>query len=162
MFINDRLGVIESELGNVDSDISDYKSEHLIPDVGAVASMYMSQAQEAQAGIKDLNNQLYMARYIRNYLSNAANSNQALPVSSGVQSLNVSSEISAYNTALAERNSLVAASSEANPLVQEMDRNLAGPSLCAPFVDRQPDSCSQRPNSHSPKFVRPGHCANCV
>ncbi len=126
MFINDRLGVIESELGNVDSDISDYKSEHLIPDVGAVASMYMSQAQEAQAGIKDLNNQLYMARYIRNYLSNAANSNQALPVSSGVQSLNVSSEISAYNTALAERNSLVAASSEANPLVQEMDRNLAG------------------------------------
>ena len=124
MFINDRLGVIESELGNVDSDISDYKSEHLIPDVGAVASMYMSQAQEAQAGIKDLNNQLYMARYIRNYLSNAANSNQVLPVSSGVQSLNISSEISAYNTALAERNSLVAASSEANPLVQEMDRNL--------------------------------------
>ncbi|WP_289875574.1 Wzz/FepE/Etk N-terminal domain-containing protein, partial [Duncaniella muris] len=42
-FINERLGVIESELGNVDSDISSYKSQHLIPDVSAASSMYMSQ-----------------------------------------------------------------------------------------------------------------------
>ena len=30
MFINERLGVIERELGNVDEDISSYKSEHLL------------------------------------------------------------------------------------------------------------------------------------
>ena len=35
MFINERLGVIEQELGNVDEDISSYKSEHLLPDVQA-------------------------------------------------------------------------------------------------------------------------------
>ena len=29
MFINERLGVIEQELGNVDEDSSSYKSEHL-------------------------------------------------------------------------------------------------------------------------------------
>ncbi|WP_289874815.1 Wzz/FepE/Etk N-terminal domain-containing protein, partial [Duncaniella muris] len=45
-FINERLGVIESELGNVDSDISSYKSQHLIPDVSAASSMYMSQNQQ--------------------------------------------------------------------------------------------------------------------
>lgn len=32
-FINDRLGVIEGELGDVDSDISSYKSANLVPDV---------------------------------------------------------------------------------------------------------------------------------
>lgn len=64
-FINERLGVIERELGNVDSDISSYKSEHLIPDVKAASNMYMEQANQANAQILDLNNQLYMARYIR-------------------------------------------------------------------------------------------------
>ena len=42
-FISDRLGVIEQELGNVDENISSYKSEHLLPDVQAAASMYMAQ-----------------------------------------------------------------------------------------------------------------------
>lgn len=41
-FIDERLGVIERELGNVDSDISSYKSAHLLPDVEAASSMYLS------------------------------------------------------------------------------------------------------------------------
>ena len=40
MFINERLGVIERELGNVDEDISSYKSEHLLPDVQAASVSY--------------------------------------------------------------------------------------------------------------------------
>lgn len=44
MFINERLRVIERELGNVDEDISSYKSEHLLPDVQAASSMYMAQS----------------------------------------------------------------------------------------------------------------------
>ena len=51
-------GVIESELGNVDSDISSYKSQHLIPDVSAASSMYMSQNQQISQQIMDLRNQL--------------------------------------------------------------------------------------------------------
>ena len=58
MFINERLGVIEGELGNVDNDISSYKSQHLLPDVQAAANMYMAQASEAESAIKDLNNQV--------------------------------------------------------------------------------------------------------
>ena len=67
MFINERLGVIEQELGNVDEDISSYKSEHLLPDVQAASSMYMAQSSQTNAQILALNNQLYMTRYIRNY-----------------------------------------------------------------------------------------------
>ena len=71
--------MIEGELGNVDDDISSYKSEHLLPDVQAAANMYMAQASEAKAAIKELDNQVYMARYIRNYLTNKSNSSQLLP-----------------------------------------------------------------------------------
>ena len=125
MFINERLGVIEQELGNVDEDISSYKSEHLLPDVQAASSMYMAQSSQTNAQILALNNQLYMTRYIRNYLSNDANRTQLLPANSGIESANIESQIAEYNKQLLQRNSLVANSSAENPLVVDMDQALA-------------------------------------
>ena len=124
MFINERLGVIEGELGNVDDDISSYKSQHLLPDVQAAANMYMTQANEANAAIKVLNNQVYMARYIRNYLTNESNRFELLPANSGIENASITGQISDYNTQLLERNNLVSKSSEKNPLVIEMDASL--------------------------------------
>ena len=125
MFINERLGVIEGELGNVDNDISSYKSQHLLPDVQAAANMYMAQASEANAAIKSLNNQTYMARYIRNYLTSETNRFQLLPANSGIDNPNIASQINDYNNQLLERNNLVSKSSVKNPLVIEMDASLA-------------------------------------
>lgn len=124
-FIDERLGVIQNELGNVDSDISSYKSANLIPDVGAAASMYMSQNQETQAQILDLNNQLSMARYIRSYLVADAGHGQLLPANTGLQSGNVQSMIGEYNSKLLQRNNLADKSSDTNPLVQQYDQQLA-------------------------------------
>lgn len=124
-FINDRLGVIEGELGNVDSDISSYKSANLVPDVQAAASMYMSQSQQTQSQILEVNNQLSMARYIRSYLSADGNRDQLLPANTGLQSNNIQSLIGEYNSKLLQRNSLVAKSSEKNPLVAQLDEQLA-------------------------------------
>ena len=122
MFINERLGIIEQELGNVDEDISSYKSEHLLPDVQAASSMYMAQSSQTNAQILALNNQLYMTRYIRNYLANDANRTQLLPANSGIESANIESQIAEYNKQLLQRNSLVANSSTENPLVVDMDQ----------------------------------------
>ncbi len=123
-FINDRLGVIESELGNVDSDISSYKSANLIPNVDMAASMYMSQNQQVQSQIMDVTNQLSMARYIRSYLTSDGNRDQLLPANTGFQSSNIQSLISQYNEKLLQRNSLIAKSSEKNPLVIQLDEQL--------------------------------------
>ena len=123
-FISDRLGVIEQELGNVDENISSYKSEHLLPDVQAAASMYMTQSSETNAQILALNTQLSMARYIRNYLTNSTSKNQLLPANSGIESPGIEQQIANYNTAQLRRNDLVANSSERNPLVVDMDQSL--------------------------------------
>ena len=123
-FISERLGVIEQELGNVDENISSYKSEHLLPDVQAAASMYMAQSSETNAQILALNTQLSMARYIRNYLTNATSKNQLLPANSGIESPGIEQQIANYNTAQLRRNDLVANSSEKNPLVVDMDQSL--------------------------------------
>lgn len=123
-FINDRLAVIEQELGNVDEDISSFKSKNLVPDVAAVSSMYMTQSHEASNELQLLNNHLYMAKFIRKYIMENKNRNQLIPANSGIESGAIESQISAYNQALIERNNLVANSSEQNPLVENMDNNL--------------------------------------
>lgn len=123
-FISERLGVIERELGNVDENISSYKSEHLLPDVQVAASMYMEQSSATNSQILALNTQLSMARYIRNYLTNSTSKNQLLPANSGIESPGIEQQIANYNTAQLRRNDLVANSSEKNPLVVDMDQSL--------------------------------------
>ncbi len=123
-FINDRLGVIEDELGNVDSDISSYKSATLVPNLDAAASMYMNQNQQTQSQILDVNNQLSMARYVRSYLAADDNRDQLLPGNSGLLSANMQSLISSYNEKVLQRNALLAKSSDTNPLVMQLDDQL--------------------------------------
>lgn len=125
-FINERLGVIEQELGSVDQDISSFKSEHQIPDVTQAASMYMSENQQASAQLLDLNNQLQMARYIRNYVTDPENRHQFMPVNSGIGSSNIESQISEYNEVVAQRNKYAANSSASNPVVENLDSQLEG------------------------------------
>ncbi len=123
-FINERLVVIESELGNVDSDISSYKSANLIPDVAAASQMYMQNANQASVQISDLNNQLYMARYIREHVNDKHSKDQLLPANSGIASSTIDAQIAAYNEKMLQRNSLVANSSDKNPIVVDMDKSL--------------------------------------
>ena len=124
MFIEDRLAVIEQQLGNVDEDISAYKSEHLLPDVQSAATMYMTQSSEADAQLLELNIQLSMARYILNYMMSGNGDNQLLPTNSGIESSGIERQISEYNALQLQRNNLVANSSVTNPLVVDMDNSL--------------------------------------
>lgn len=123
-FINERLGVIESELGNVDNDISSFKSEHLIPDIQAASSMYMAQNQQIANSISAINNEIQMARFVRAYLVDEASRNQLLPENSGLVG-DIAKQVGEYNNMLLQRNTLVDKSSESNPLIVTMDQQLA-------------------------------------
>lgn len=125
-FIKERLALIEQELGGVDSEISSFKSTHMVPDVEAAAQAYFQRATSATDEVMQLNNRLGMARYIRNYLANSANSFNVLPANSGLENLNIEQQIAEYNKMLLQRNNLVQNSSTANPLVANMDNQLDG------------------------------------
>lgn len=125
IFINERLGIIEQELGNVEQDISSYKSEHLLPDVQAVSGMYMSQSNQMAQEIFTFKTQLSLANYVRNYLMDGMNGYQLLPANTGgLDGSGIEGRVSEYNTLVLQRNRLVASSSEKNPLVKDLDGNL--------------------------------------
>lgn len=124
-FIKERLNVIERELGNVDENISTYKSENLVPDVQQVSNMAMLQANEAEQQSRVINNQLYMTRYVRNYLTDGMHDNQQLPSNSGIDNPGIEQQINEYNSLLLQRNNHLAVSSAQNPLVMDLDQKLS-------------------------------------
>ncbi|MFR9652000.1 MAG: polysaccharide biosynthesis tyrosine autokinase [Rikenellaceae bacterium] len=124
-FINDRLEIIERELGSVDKNITDYKSENLLPDVGAVASFNLQSSNDNFRLQVELNNQLSMAQYILEYIQNEITSEQLLPVNLGIDAATINDQISAYNEILIRKNMLLANSSATNPIVADMISDLS-------------------------------------
>lgn len=125
-FIQDRLAVIEKELGTVDSDISEYKEENLIPDVSQASSAYMTKALSTDEEILQLNNQLAMANYVKDYLNNPSYVNSVIPANTGIGNLELENLITKYNQLLMDRNKSASGASSAHPVVQEYDAMLKG------------------------------------
>ena len=123
-FINERLKVIESELGDVDNSISAYKSEHLVPDVKAASNLYMNQNSRNNSQILSLRNRLSMARYVRNYMKEMGDNSQLLPTNSGIDNNSIENQIEDYNRMQLQRKSLMMNSSEQNPLVRDLDHSM--------------------------------------
>lgn len=122
-FIDDRLGIIERELGNVENEISSYKSANLITSVDASSAQYMEQNEKAKADIIELNSQMQMIRYVRSYIEKAK-FDQLLPSNTGATG-NIQTFIGEYNSKIMQRNNLIAKSSETNPLVRSLDEQLS-------------------------------------
>ena len=124
-FITERLGVIERELGDVDKNISSFKSANLLPDVEAAAQQFMQKSTETDKQILDLTSRIAMAKYLRNFLGGKVAKNQLLPANIGIDNTGIEQQVSEYNKTQLERNNLVANSSEQNPLVADYDESLS-------------------------------------
>ena len=123
-FIHERLQVIESELGDVDHNISNYKSQNLMPDVNQMGAMAVSQANAAEQRSTDISNQIYTIRYVQGYLNSSGDDYQLIPFNSGFSNLSISSQIAEYNTILLRRNNHLASSSAQNPIVIDLNKSL--------------------------------------
>ena len=123
-FITERLAVVEQELSGVDNSISSYKSSNLLPDVAQTSSIYLQESNAASNQILNYNNQLQMARYLKNYISTEGK-NQVLPVNTGIANTNIEGLVGQYNALVMQRNSYIGNTSESNPLIIDIDARLA-------------------------------------
>lgn len=123
-FIDARLTSLSKELSDVDSDISDFKSENQIPDLLASATINLNEEQNARNAMLELNNQLQMAHFLKDYIEKESNVGKTLPANLGIQSQVLGEQIAAHNTVVLNRNALVEGSSDNNPLVKSFDAQI--------------------------------------
>lgn len=120
-FINDRLIVIEKELGGVEENLKDYKSSHKITDIRSLSAAYLEESTEYKAKSFDVNNQLAIAKFIKEYLENPAHSGALIPANSGLTSTTVEAQIKEYNSLVLNRDRFANESSDDNPLVSDLN-----------------------------------------
>lgn len=124
LFIADRLAAIEKELGKIDESITAYKSKNKMPNVEEASKMYTSQATDIARQIRELESQLSVVKYLRNFLVNSVDNDALIPLPSSISSTSISSQVNEYNTMLLNRNNLKSVSSEKNPLVVDLSERL--------------------------------------
>ncbi|MDE6787109.1 MAG: polysaccharide biosynthesis tyrosine autokinase, partial [Muribaculaceae bacterium] len=87
------------------------------------ANIKNTEEQNDRAALLELNNQLQMTRFLKEYVEKDASS-KPLPANIGINSLALSEQIKSYNELVLNRNSIVESSSENNPLVKSIDSQI--------------------------------------
>ena len=138
-FIEERLGIINEELGTTESRLAAFKQRSGLTDLVSDAQLALQENSKYEQQRVQNETQISLVRFLRDYINNPANQYQVIPSNVGLEDRVLSTAIDQYNAQLAERKRLLLTSSEENPAVVQLDANLAAMHLsvqttveCAP------------------------------
>lgn len=124
LFIDERLQIINNELGNVDGEIETFKKDNRLTDISSEANIYLQNNNRYQQEAIALNNQMELVQFIKAYLNDPAKEQELIPSNSGIMDTGVEAQISSYNGDLLLRNKLIKNSSESSPAVAALNVSL--------------------------------------
>ena len=120
-FIESRLNYVSSELDKIESDISAFKSDNLLPDIEAQSEMQLTRERELEKQRDNIEKELEKSEYFLKTIKDKSKEHVLLPLNPGINNANINSQIAEYNSMMIERNNLASKSSEDNPAVKDMD-----------------------------------------
>lgn len=121
-FIQDRLGIITSELDSVEGGMANFKRENKFMDVSSGAQEFLSKSTQAEQQVFDIETQLMIIRSVEDLL-NSREKYELLPSNIGIEG-GISGFISTYNALVLERNAYLRTSTPQNPVVQKITASL--------------------------------------
>ncbi|MBQ9194229.1 MAG: chromosome partitioning protein ParA, partial [Bacteroidales bacterium] len=119
-FINERLLIIQDELGDVETDLASFKTSEQIMNVNETASRYLSESRAYNDEIIRLEARSTLARYLKDYVESSFDSQVLIPVNTGLDDAKVDAAISEYNSLVLRRDALIKESSESSPAVLKL------------------------------------------
>lgn len=125
-FIDERIVLISKELGDVETDKERFKLDNDIIDIPSEARMNMQLYNETRRKGIELETQLEVSRMLLSYIENQTSTFQILPTNIGLDNASATSNITAYNKLVMDRNRLLENATPENPLVKEVTKDLVG------------------------------------
>jgi capsular exopolysaccharide synthesis family protein len=89
-------------------------------DIEASTEIFLTESSTYNKQIFELQNQLSIAEFIKEYLTNPANNNNLIPSNSGIDNASVEAQITEYNGMMLKRARLIENGSEKSPAVIEL------------------------------------------
>ncbi|WP_117590339.1 GumC family protein [Chryseobacterium taiwanense] len=124
-FIEDRIKLIGNELGKVENQKEDFKVRNNIADIQTEAELSLKSVTATRDVQLENESQLELVNSLISYLNRQGNF-QVLPLNVGLKDSNTASDIATYNQLVIERNRLLENSTTANPLVQDITKQING------------------------------------
>ena len=123
-FIQERIGIINSELGSTESQLADFKQKSGLTDLTSDAQLALQENSKYEQLRIENATQIRLVQYLRNYINEPANADEVLPANVGLEDANLSSVIEQYNSMIIERKRLLRTSSENNPAVIHLNTGI--------------------------------------
>ena len=124
-FIDERIRLINSELGTTESQLAAFKQKAGVVDIATDASMAATERSAYEKAYADNETQLRLLGFIKSYLIESGKAYTVIPGNIGLKNDNVSTLIERYNEMLIERSRLLRTSSENNPAVINLNDGIA-------------------------------------
>lgn len=123
-FIDERIAIINQELGTTEQELESFKRESGLTDLNSDAQLAIAEKSAYEKLCVENGTQLNLVQYLSDYLKKPENANTTLPVNVGLNDKSLTEQISQYNALILERNRLRRASSDSNPVVRRLDSNI--------------------------------------
>ncbi|SDJ35368.1 GumC family protein [Chryseobacterium jejuense] len=123
-FIDDRVNLISKELGQVENEKERFKSSNQITDLSTEAKINLETSAEARSKQIELESQLELTSALIDFMGRQ-NNTQVLPSNVGLNNTTASTNISAYNQLVLERNRLLENATPQNPLIIDLNKQIS-------------------------------------
>lgn len=124
VFIDERLKLINEELGNVESNIEDYRKQNQSADFNWEAKISLENRSRYNQQVTELKNQIELVELVQQYLHDPLKNESILPANTGVLSRGLEGMISDYNIAIQEREKLKENGGDKSPAVRSLTNEI--------------------------------------
>ena len=124
-FIDERIGLISTDLSEVDMTKERFKVGNRLTDIQSEAGIFLESGAQNEQQLIQVGTQLNTVNYMSAYVQDK-NNFELLPSNVGLSDQNVTAVTSKYNELVLERQRLLKASGENNPVIIQLDQQLNG------------------------------------
>ena len=123
-FIDERIRLINAELGSTESQLASFKQKAGVVDITANASQAVSQQSTYEQEYESNEVQLTLINHLKNHIQGETNQDEVIPANIGLTNGDLTTVVERYNEMLIERKRLLRTSHEDNPAVQSLNASI--------------------------------------
>ena len=123
-FIEERIAIINEELGSTESQLASFKQRSGLTDLTSDAQLALTESSKYEQQRIENATQISLVQFLQNYINDPKNANEVIPANVGLQDNNLTNVINQYNELIIERNRLLRTSSENNPAVISLNAGI--------------------------------------
>lgn len=123
-FIEERIGIINAELGAAENQLATFKQQAGLTDLSSDAQLALQESSKYEQLRVENATQIQLVEFLKAYINQDENANEVLPANVGLKDQNLSTVIEQYNTMIIERKRLLRTSSESNPAIINMNTGI--------------------------------------